>query len=108
MENKTIARTLRLLSQLMELHDENPFKVKSVAYAAFKVDELPFPIATKSLDEMEKLDGLGKSTASNKTVSLGSFEFMIKSMPKTEIYWGQAADGDRRRRHPRSPARCRD
>ena len=64
MENKTIARTLRLLSQLMELHDENPFKVKSVANAAFKVDKLPFPIATKSLDEMEKLDGLGKSIAS--------------------------------------------
>ena len=27
MENKPIARTLRLLSQLMELHDENPFKI---------------------------------------------------------------------------------
>lgn len=64
MENKTIARTLRLLSQLMELHDENPFKVKSVANAAFKVDKLPFPVASKSLDEMEQLDGLGKSIAS--------------------------------------------
>ena len=48
----------------MELHDENPFKVKSVANAAFKVDKLPFPVASKSLDEMEQLDGLGKSIAS--------------------------------------------
>jgi DNA polymerase (family 10) len=63
MENKPIARTLRLLSQLMELHDENPFKVKSLANAAFKVDKLPFPIASKSLAEMEKIDGIGKSTA---------------------------------------------
>ncbi|NCD69828.1 DNA polymerase/3'-5' exonuclease PolX [Mucilaginibacter agri] len=63
MENKPIARTLRLLSQLMELHDENPFKIKSIANAAFKVDKLPFPIAGKSLAEMEKIDGLGKSTA---------------------------------------------
>src|SRR5579859_7268002 len=63
MENKPIARTLRLLSQLMELHDENPFKVKSMANAAFKVDKLPFPIAKKSLAEMEKIDGIGKSTA---------------------------------------------
>ena len=63
MENKPIARTLRLLSQLMELHDENPFKIKSVANAAFKVDKLPFQIATKSLAEMEKIDGIGKSTA---------------------------------------------
>ncbi len=64
MENKPIARTLRLLSQLMELHDENPFKVKSLANAAFKVDKLPYRIAGKSLAEMEKIDGVGKSTAS--------------------------------------------
>ncbi|MGZ4000019.1 MAG: helix-hairpin-helix domain-containing protein [Mucilaginibacter sp.] len=63
MENKPIARTLRLLSQLMELHDENPFKIKSLANAAFKVDKLPFPIAKKNLAEMEKVDGIGKSTA---------------------------------------------
>jgi DNA polymerase (family 10) len=63
MENKTIARTLRLLSQLMELHDENLFKVKSVANAAFKVDKLPYPIASKTLDEIEQIDGLGKSIA---------------------------------------------
>ncbi|HTK19021.1 MAG TPA: helix-hairpin-helix domain-containing protein [Mucilaginibacter sp.] len=63
MENKLIARTLRLLSQLMELHDENPFKVKSLANAAFKVDKLPYRIAGKSLAEMEKIDGVGKSTA---------------------------------------------
>jgi len=48
MENKPIARTLRLLSQLMELHDENPFKIKSLANAAFKVDKLPFSIAKKN------------------------------------------------------------
>ncbi|TSD66133.1 DNA polymerase/3'-5' exonuclease PolX [Inquilinus sp. KBS0705] len=64
MENKPIARTLRLLSQLMELHDVNPFKIKSIANAAFKVDKLPFPIADKSLDELEKIDGIGKSIAS--------------------------------------------
>lgn len=64
MENKTIARNLRLLSQLMELHNENPFKIKSVANAAFKVDKLPFSLATKSLNEIEQVDGLGKSIAS--------------------------------------------
>jgi DNA polymerase (family 10) len=63
MENKPIARTLRLLSQLMELHDENPFKIKSLANAAFKVDKLPYRVADKSLAELEKIDGIGKSTA---------------------------------------------
>lgn len=61
MENKAIARTLRLLSQLMELHNENPFKIKSVANAAFKIDKLPFAIKTKSLEEIGQIDGLGKS-----------------------------------------------
>lgn len=61
MENKTISRTLRLLSQLMELQNENPFKIKSVANAAFKIDKLPFAIKDKTLEEIEKIDGLGKS-----------------------------------------------
>jgi DNA polymerase (family 10) len=64
MENKPIARTLRLLSQLMELHEVNPFKIKSIANAAFKVDKLPFPIAGKTLEQLEKVDGIGKSIAS--------------------------------------------
>lgn len=64
MENKTIARTLRLLSQLMELHEENPFKIKSVANAYFKVDKLPFALKDKPLDEIDKIDGIGKGLAS--------------------------------------------
>ena len=63
MENKAIARTLRLLSQLMELHDENPFKIKSIANAAFKVDKSPVKLGGKSLEELEKVDGIGKSIA---------------------------------------------
>ena len=63
MENKAIARTLRLLANLMELHGENPFKIKSIAAAAFKIDKLPYPIAGKSRDELEQIEGLGKSTA---------------------------------------------
>lgn len=63
MENKLIARHLRFLSQLMELHEVNPFKIKSIANAAFKVDKLPFPLAGKTTAELEKIDGIGKSTA---------------------------------------------
>ena len=63
MENKPIARKLRLLAQLMELHGVNPFKIKSIANAAFKVDKLPYPIAGKLPQEIEKIDGIGKSIA---------------------------------------------
>jgi len=86
MENKIIARTLRLLSSLMELHNENPFKVKSVANAAFKIDKLPYPIETKSLAEMEQVDGLGKSIASKinellQTNSIQELANLIKQTP---------------------------
>jgi len=63
MENKPISRTLRLLSQLMELHEVNPFKIKSIANAAFKVDKLPYPVAGKTFEQLEKIDGIGKSIA---------------------------------------------
>ncbi|TSJ40628.1 DNA polymerase/3'-5' exonuclease PolX [Mucilaginibacter corticis] len=63
MENKPIARKLRLLSQLMELHEVNPFKIKSIANAAFNVDKLPYPVAAKSFEELEKISGIGKSVA---------------------------------------------
>ncbi|WP_443939596.1 helix-hairpin-helix domain-containing protein [Pedobacter sp. MW01-1-1] len=63
MENKTIAKTLKLLSQLMELHEENPFKIKSVANAYFKIDKLPFAIQNKPIEEIDKIEGIGKSLA---------------------------------------------
>jgi DNA polymerase (family 10) len=85
MENKIIARTLRLLSSLMELHNENPFKVKSVANAAFKVDKLPYPIFTKSLAEMEQVEGLGKSIASkiNELVQTNSIQELAELISQT-------------------------
>ena len=85
MENKTISRRLRLLSQLMELHEENPFKVKSMANAAFKVDKLPYPIKNKATAEIEKIEGIGKSTAAKITELLekGTIAEMDELLEKT-------------------------
>ncbi len=47
----------------MELHGENPFKIKSVANAALKIDKLPFAIAQKPVSDIDKIDGIGKSIA---------------------------------------------
>jgi DNA polymerase (family X) len=63
MDNKIISGKLNLLSQLMELHGENPFRTKTLSSAAFKIRKLPFPLAAKSLADIEKMEGLGKSTA---------------------------------------------
>lgn len=87
MENKIISRKLRLLSQLMELHDENPFKIKSIANAAFKVDKLPFSIKSKTTAEMEKIDGIGKSTAAKiaellETGTMAEMETLLAQTPQ--------------------------
>lgn len=87
MENKTIARTLRLLAQLMELHNENPFKIKSVANAAFKVDKLPYAIQGKSLEEIAMIDGLGKSISAKvwellQTGSMTELETILAETPE--------------------------
>jgi gliding motility-associated protein GldM len=37
----------------------------------------------------------GKSSITNKSVNLGTFEFEIQPMPKAEIFWGAYADGDK-------------
>lgn len=63
MENKAISRTLKLLAQLMELHEENPFKIKSVANASFKIDKLPVQLSTQPLTTIDQIDGIGKSIA---------------------------------------------
>src|SRR5215217_7839345 len=86
MENKAIARKLRLLSQLMELHDVNPFKIKSVANAAFKVDKLPFKLAEKDPSELEKIEGIGKSLAGKiaellQTGTMAEMDTLINDTP---------------------------
>jgi DNA polymerase (family 10) len=63
MENKAISRTLKLLAQLMELHEENPFKIKSVANASFKIDKLPVQLSTQPIATIDQIDGIGKSIA---------------------------------------------
>lgn len=81
-----IARTLRLLSQLMELQEENPFKIKSMANAAFKVDKSAVKISTLSLEQLEKVDGIGKSIASkvdelNRTGSIEELTQLLQQTP---------------------------
>lgn len=86
MENKTIARKLRLLSQLMELHEVNPFKIKSIANAAFNVDKFNGKIANKTFEELENVQGIGKSVAAKvielvQTGTMVELEELMASTP---------------------------
>ncbi len=76
MDNKTIAKKFKLCGQLMELHQENPFRTKAIANAAFKLDKLPFSIAEASFETLSEQPGIGKSTAEKalEIVQTGSFK----------------------------------
>ncbi len=60
LSNKEIARAFKLAAQLMELHEENPFKVRSMQNAAFKLERQSVPISNMSPDEISGIEGVGK------------------------------------------------
>lgn len=63
MTNDEIAELFKWYANLSELHDGNPFKIKSYAAAAFKIDKLHTPLEGKSVAELEAMEGIGKSIA---------------------------------------------
>ncbi|MCF8425367.1 MAG: PHP domain-containing protein [Bacteroidia bacterium] len=63
MTNSDIADLLKLYADLSELHGGNPFKIKSFASASFRIDKMPEPLYGKSLQELEGMEGVGKSIA---------------------------------------------
>lgn len=85
MDNKAISKIFKLCSQLMELHNENPFRTKSIASASFKLDKLPFPIVEASLEELSAQPGIGKSTAekAKEVATTGTFKELQTLMENT-------------------------
>jgi DNA polymerase (family 10) len=63
MNNKQIVAILNQLADLMELSGENAFKVQAYRRAARTVENSRTPVVEMS-DELEKLSGIGKGTAS--------------------------------------------
>jgi DNA polymerase (family 10) len=52
-----------MTASLMELHDENPFKIRSYTNAIQVLERLESPIHQMSQAQLEKLDGIGKGMA---------------------------------------------
>lgn len=61
MSNKEIARAFQLLGELMELHGENPFKIRSYQNAYLTLRKLDRPLSDFSEEELEALPGIGKA-----------------------------------------------
>lgn len=61
MDHKTILKKLKLCIQLMELHDENPFKIRSYQSALTSLERGYQDIMALSDTELSQINGIGKS-----------------------------------------------
>ncbi len=65
MENDEILRPLRLTAQLLELHDENPFKIRSYQNAVIALERVNDNLADLPPAQLAAIQGVGKSIAAN-------------------------------------------
>ncbi|GAB4044951.1 helix-hairpin-helix domain-containing protein [Spirosoma litoris] len=63
MTNSEIVDLLELTARLMELHDRDQFKTRTFQTAAFNLDKSTADLANLPVDELVKLQGVGKSIA---------------------------------------------
>ncbi|MES2681272.1 MAG: PHP domain-containing protein [Bacteroidota bacterium] len=70
MNNDDILDALDITAKLMELHNENPFKSKAYANAAYKLSKLRYDFEGKSREDIESIEGIGKG------ISAKIFELM--------------------------------
>lgn len=87
MNNSDIADILKWYANLSELHEGNPFKIKSYQTAAFKLDKLQIDLVGKSASEIENLAGIGKSVATKiqeiiSTQTFDELEALINQTPE--------------------------
>jgi DNA polymerase (family 10) len=63
MTTEDISDALEITAKLMELHDENPFKIKSINSAAYKLSKTRIDLSAPTVEELTQLEGIGKSLA---------------------------------------------
>jgi len=90
LENASILKLLKLAVNLLELHDENPFKIKSYQNALFNLDKTDAPLGSLSVAELEKLDGVGKSVSAkideiNQRGTYAELEDLLSKTPEGVI-----------------------
>jgi DNA polymerase (family 10) len=61
MTNKDIARAFRDLAEIMELHEENTFKIRSYQNAYMALRKVDQPLTELSLAELAAMKGVGKA-----------------------------------------------
>jgi len=87
MNTEKIAAKLKLTGQLQELHGQNPFKVKALINAAYRLDKTDINLEGKNIEELAALEGIGKSIASKiyELQTTGKLEELEEALSITPI-----------------------
>lgn len=63
MSNKELAKTFQFLADIMELHGENPFKIRSYQNAYLTLRKLDRPLSEMEATEISAIKGVGQAIA---------------------------------------------
>ena len=85
MTNKEIAQLFKYTAALLEIHDENPFKIRTYTNAVFNIENQEDQLIGKNTQELESLDGIGKSLAKSisSILETGTFDLLEDLKRKT-------------------------
>lgn len=85
MTNKAIAGQFQFLANIMELHGENPFKIRSYQNAYLVIRKLDLPLSELSDEEISSMKGIGKAISAKirELLDTGRMETLEKYREKT-------------------------
>ncbi|MFN8414737.1 MAG: helix-hairpin-helix domain-containing protein [Cytophagaceae bacterium] len=63
LSNQEVADQFAFVALLMELHNENAFKIRAIQNASYSIERMTEPVMSLSKEALESADGLGKSLA---------------------------------------------
>lgn len=85
--NADIVDLFEQTARLMELHNEDPFRIKTISSAVFNIDKLKDDITQLPLSELTAIQGVGKSIAAKireivETGHLADLDELLSRTPK--------------------------
>ncbi|KEO74461.1 helix-hairpin-helix domain-containing protein [Anditalea andensis] len=85
MDNKSIIKKLKLAIQLMELHEANPFKIRSYQSALNTIDRGDISLEETDPENFQDINGIGKSIAEvlKALLDTGTFPYLEELIAQT-------------------------
>lgn len=87
MTNRDIARFFNRLAKIMELHDENVFKIRSYANAYLSLRKVEQDLSQMSVEDIASIKGVGKNISDKiqellQTSTLATYEKYVEKTPE--------------------------